>query len=300
VDVLAYDGQGWVLRERIAGEDPGVLAGWSVDVSGEQLVVGLPGPAPNAPGGRMLVYSWSGTEYLWVLTHWSDAGPPYRLGSAVAVSGSRTAIGAPGHDVAGLGLDTGRVSVFQRKPGGYWVIPPVLLESGTPEAGAQFGFAVALDDSRLLAGRPFADPGGSAEAGLVTAYDISPRAAHVPVGPGLAGAGGLTPQLAGDGGMCTLVEEFLSLTQARVGAPVFLLLGIGQLGLPLKGGVLVPSPDLILAFGAIPPGGDLYLGWDMPTGLPAYSLWWQFWMKDADGIHGFSASNGLRADYPTF
>lgn len=51
----------------------------------------------------------------------------------------------------------------------------------------------------------------------------------------------------------------------------------------LKGGVLVPSPDVVLTLTVDPEGGlSLTLPW--PDGLPSQvSLWWQVWIPDVGG-----------------
>ena len=302
VDVYARVGSTWTLREHLADwiDQPGSLFGWSVDVDmgGDLLAIGMPGSIPNTPGGLGRVYHWVNGAYSNYLAHWDNDGPPCRLGQSMAISEDRVAMGMPGYDVGGLGLDTGRTDVFQRNPWGTWELDDVLLAGSAPEAGAQFGFANALSGRRLLVGKPFADPGGLASAGLVTAYDLGPSILHTDLGYGLAGSGGVTPQMKGDGGLCDWMKEWVIVEGALAGAPIYIVAGIGMDPLPFKGGVLVPKPDLIVSLGAVYPTGTTGFYWEIPPGLPAFNVWMQAWIKDPGGVKGFSATNALRTDYP--
>jgi hypothetical protein len=63
---------------------------------------------------------------------------------------------------------------------------------------------------------------------------------------------------------------------------------------PFKGGVLVPSSDVILAAMPIDGNGDLVVAGTWPTGIPAgVPLWMQYWVRDPSDPEGFAASNGI-------
>ena len=104
----------------------------------------------------------------------------------------------------------------------------------------------------------------------------------------LTGSGPLT---AGSLGAVALSNGLATSTAWFVFSPVLL-------DAPFKGGVMVPKPDLFFpvpidAFG----GANLPFTW--PLGLPSrVSVFMQFWVEDASGPVGFSASNGLAAVTP--
>jgi hypothetical protein len=67
---------------------------------------------------------------------------------------------------------------------------------------------------------------------------------------------------------------------------------------PFKGGVLVPSPELLLT-GLPLSGGALSLQGLWPVGIPSgFTLWLQFWTADGGAPKGFSASHALSATAP--
>jgi hypothetical protein len=88
-------------------------------------------------------------------------------------------------------------------------------------------------------------------------------------------------------------------TNAKPFSSATLIVGVSLLQLPFKGGVLVPSPTLLLP--PLPTGGlgKLVLGTTWPPALPSgVSLYLQAWIPDVAGPVGFAATNGLRAKTP--
>ncbi|HZJ70885.1 MAG TPA: hypothetical protein VFF36_08135, partial [Planctomycetota bacterium] len=69
--------------------------------------------------------------------------------------------------------------------------------------------------------------------------------------------------------------------------------------LPFKGGILVPSPAVIVS-GLLTDGqGRLVLQGSWPSGVPSGSqLWIQGFVVDAGAPAGLSASNAVRARTP--
>lgn len=120
-----------------------------------------------------------------------------------------------------------------------------------------------------------------------------------PVGAGLAGTGGLVPALTGSGVACDGESVSLDLSDALGSASAFLVIGIGQLNLPFKGGTLIPDITLGAIFALVTsPGGDIALPFtwsDLPSGL---AVDYQYWIQDAGGPVGFSASNGVEVIVP--
>jgi len=80
-----------------------------------------------------------------------------RFGHAVAVWGDWIAVGAPFDDIAGR-TDEGSVHLYRRS-GSAWTLA-ASLNAPTQEAGAQFGYSVAMEDRFLVVGTP-----GSSTAG---------------------------------------------------------------------------------------------------------------------------------------
>jgi hypothetical protein len=89
----------------------------------------------------------------------------------------------------------------------------------------------------------------------------------------------------------------LTLSGAAPGAPATLVIGLSALGVPFKGGTLVPQPDVLLAFttGA---GGGVALSAAWPAALPSGTqTWFQWWIADAGGPAGFAASNAVLGNF---
>jgi len=126
---------------------------------------------------------------------------------------------------------------------------------------------------------------------------ISTAPVWIDVGNGLPGAGG-TPKLAGHGQLVEAALMKLDLTGAAPSAATGLVIGFSEIDAPFKGGVLVPSVDVLVNL-ATSPAGALSLPAKWPAGVPSGTqLWFQAWVQDAGGPKGFAASNGLRASVP--
>jgi len=113
------------------------------------------------------------------------------------------------------------------------------------------------------------------------------------LGQGLAGTGGVMPCLEASGPLTANSDLTLSLTNGLANAPAWFIAGFSELSQPLKGGVLVPTPDLVIALG-LDGLGALELIVPMPPvvpqGLPVYA---QAWVQDAQAPVGLSASNAV-------
>jgi len=114
------------------------------------------------------------------------------------------------------------------------------------------------------------------------------------LGSGLAGTGGLVPALVGEGPLTGGSANGLVMTDALPGAGATLVAGFSRIDAPFKGGVLVPSPDVLLAGLTVDATGGTTLPFTWPTGIPAgTTLAFQQWVVDAGGPAGLSATNGL-------
>lgn len=111
-------------------------------------------------------------------------------------------------------------------------------------------------------------------------------------GQALAGSNG-TPVLAGSGALNAGAAITLDLSNALPLAPAFLVVGFTRVDLPLLGGTLVPSLDLVLTRFIDGAGNDgLTLIW--PSGMPSgFSVYWQTWLLDPAGPQGAAASNAV-------
>ncbi|MFT7463000.1 MAG: hypothetical protein ACI9EF_001342 [Pseudohongiellaceae bacterium] len=115
------------------------------------------------------------------------------------------------------------------------------------------------------------------------------------LGNGLAGTTGV-PLLDGRGPLLGDTFVALDLSGALPSAGATLVAGLSALNLPFKGGVLVPSPD-VLFVGLVTDGlGDIHLVGSWPPGIPpGVSSIFQYWIGDPGATVSFSASNGVAA-----
>lgn len=143
--------QGWQLDGALKLDTPGLgdAFGSAVAISGDTIVVGAPFREGVSAQGAL---SDMGAAYVFGRSDgsWSrvaelvpaDARNNDLFGSAVAIDGDTIAIGAYQRE-----LGTGAVHLF-RKSGESWSLESV-LNAPQPEAGAQFGWAIALQGNRL-------------------------------------------------------------------------------------------------------------------------------------------------------
>ncbi len=120
----------------------------------------------------------------------------------------------------------------------------------------------------------------------------------VELGGALAGTHGL-PKLLGKGLLLSDGEVSFVLAEALENAPIILIVGLSAVSVPFKGGLLVPSPDLLL-FGMLTDGnGSAILGATLPPGLPSgMQLVLQEWIQDPAAVSGYAATPGIIATSP--
>jgi hypothetical protein len=76
------------------------------------------------------------------------------------------------------------------------------------------------------------------------------------------------------------------------------VVGITKQAVPFKGGVLVPSPNLLLPL-VLDGAGALHLATQWPASIPSgTSLWMQAWSPQPEALHGFVASAALQLIAP--
>lgn len=167
--VFEFDGVDWRPGARLRPTTPEGYFGWSVSLDGDRIVVGAQCDSDVAfCAGAVYVFDFDGAR--WNRTaklHSSEPTPVQFLGSAVALSGDRLAVTAPG---SGDGeLPTGAVYIFEFD-GSAWSetakITPFL-----PTGQDAFGQSIALEGNRLAVGASLDDTLGL-NAGAAYVYEL--------------------------------------------------------------------------------------------------------------------------------
>jgi hypothetical protein len=113
----------------------------------------------------------------------------------------------------------------------------------------------------------------------------------------MAGAAGL-PALTSTGYLLAGLPVSLTLAQARPFSFSPLVVGVGLLASPFKGGTMAPTLDFSFPLFTDFFGGAAFGGlW--PAGVPAgFTTYFQWWVQDPAGPKGFAASNALAGTTP--
>ena len=148
----APDGSAWAAVAQVIPNDlgGGDLFGRSVDISGELVVAGATGfpTGPNPEGVAYLIRRFNDTGagfYAWSLNNRLDASDGEagdRFGESVAITPGAVAVGAPG-------ADDGAVYLIDAAQLGFNLTENLILTSPTTGVNANFGHAIALDDTLL-------------------------------------------------------------------------------------------------------------------------------------------------------
>ncbi len=144
--------------------------GWSVDIEGSTIVVGVPyfDSVYGPDHGLAYVYRWNGSAWsAFQYLEDTDPGQDNMLGRSVKISGTTIVCGSPGEDSS-----VGSVVAFGWN-GAVWTFRQRLYVSGGA-AGDQFGNSVDISGNTIVAGAPGRD--------LMTGIDAG--AAYVYVNPG--------------------------------------------------------------------------------------------------------------------
>jgi hypothetical protein len=173
-----------------------------------------------------------------------------------------------------------------------------LVSSGLDATGHGFFSATNVVLGTLLVNLGF--PFGTQSVQITSiriAGSLTIHATWFDLGHALSGTGG-EPLLQGAGTLAGGEPMSLSLSGALPGGTAFLVIGFAALQAPLKGGVLVPSPDIVLPL-TIDAFGELVLSAPWPAGLPGdLAIHFQHWIPDPVSLKGFAASNGVRGVTP--
>jgi hypothetical protein len=119
------------------------------------------------------------------------------------------------------------------------------------------------------------------------------------LGGALKGTGNLAPWLSAWGVLAPGSAGELSLLDAAPNAPATLVVGLGELAVPFKGGTMMPVPLVLLPL-ATDAAGEVQLPWaSWPAGVPSGTQFLvQVWVTDSGGPKGYAASQALKATTP--
>ncbi|HZM00999.1 MAG TPA: hypothetical protein VFD43_12195 [Planctomycetota bacterium] len=222
------------------------------------------------------------------------------FGTALSLRGGRALVGAKKHG----DFDSGAAYLFQRQesgtsPIGRWMEVVKL----TPPAGTgarNFGDAVGLAGDVAFVGETgffqFLGPADSIY-GQVRVYAMSDQPWSF-VDAALAATPGSSPCLVGSGALEPDSVAALAIEHGPPLAPAAIVLGGAAAGIPFKGGLLVPLPQLMIWI-TVSATGDAFVSGRWPAHVPSgFELWAQVWMLDDGGPQGFSATNAVHAIAP--
>ncbi len=107
------------------------------------------------------------------------------------------------------------------------------------------------------------------------------------------------PTLGATGNLITAQFVSLDIANAAPNATTAMIVGATSVFVPLKGGILVPTPNVILDGFSTNALGELQLGGPMPAGIQGdVELFFQAWIVDPAGFKGFASTNGVSVVTP--
>jgi hypothetical protein len=162
VFVYVRDGQTWTLAQQLTASNGAgfYVFGRAVSVSGDRILVGSPGA--QSGNGRGAAYAFQRQRSSWLEESILVSPTPQidNFGYAVSISGDTAVVGAYRDPCAGF--DAGAAYVFVDQ-GSTWTLQQKLIGDDTTDKD-QFGYAVSIDQDRILIGSP-----GKTVQGLVAA-----------------------------------------------------------------------------------------------------------------------------------
>jgi hypothetical protein len=294
---VVADHVNWAQQTQLLDETeplPSEHMGESVAIDGEHALVGAPRDDTLADDTGV-VHHFTRDGDTWAQTaiiQEQGLTPGGRFGCALSSAGTLLLVGAP---ASGFN-NKGRAVLLERDGDGNYSQVQALETFSVPD-GSFFGTSVAAGTSHLLFGSPTAD-GAAAGGGALLNVPVTLSGNWIDVGKALAGTNG-EATLSATGTIIMDEPYEFSLSNGLPSTPVFLILGLSELCVPLKGGFLVPAPDFTIIGLATDAGGDMVLAGDWPTGFPGpWEAYFQVWWVDGGGAQGFAASNGLQAQVP--
>lgn len=151
---------------------PTAYLGWSVDISGNTVVVGAPGddtPLGTDSGSAYVFQIEKGTWLRQAKLLSNDGEMDDYFGYSVAISANTIAVGSPGDDTS-QGSDSGSAYVFVRDPKlTTWNQSAKILPADTT-TGDELGNAVTIEGNTVLIGSRLADTAGGVNAGCAYVF----------------------------------------------------------------------------------------------------------------------------------
>jgi hypothetical protein len=151
----------------------------------------------------------------------------------------------------------------------------------------------------LIVGAPY-----EAGTGSAWLYSGTCLGSYSNYGSGLAGTGGLVPQIGGTGCPASKQPVSIDVTNGRGGAPGALFVGVAQSSIPVLGGTLLTLPIVFLpSFLGGTPGqggaGSASIGFTAPCNpnLSGVSIYWQAVYLDPAAVQGISFTPGLKMTF---
>jgi hypothetical protein len=146
--VFSHTASGWKQTAELKGSNTvsGDFFGYSVAVSGTNVIVGVPGYAKNT--GRVYVFTETGTAWKQAAEFkGSDTVASDYFGDSVAVSGTNVIVGGDGHSKT-----AGRAYVFSDASGSWKQVAE--LKGSDTVAKDGFGYNVAISGMTAISGAP--------------------------------------------------------------------------------------------------------------------------------------------------
>lgn len=243
-------GAAWVQLQKLVASDVAQFDrfGSAVALDADRAVIGARGAdiAGVAQAGAAYVFVRQASG-VWIESAKLSAADPLpedQLGRAVAIAGTRAAVGGRYRD--DLGENSGAAYVFEAGAGGaYAQVAKLLASDGS--AGAAFGASLGMSGDRLIAGA-LADSATVASGGAAYVFDLAPLGG-APASVSLALGGMVAFDL--DAGHLHAGKLYVVLGSASGTVP----------GVPIAPGVLLPlNPDAYLTYTLANPGAPPLVG----------------------------------------
>jgi hypothetical protein len=181
--------------------------------------------------------------------------------------------------LAGVSVDAqGETLVLVEEVAGSWTVTDTIAIPEDVVPGA------ATPDAIVTV--PTAGP----SAGAATLYGFDP---WYNAGHGMVGSGGLVPRVLGIGVAYPTTTNTITLVDALPGSVTHLVVGLSRLATPIKAGVLVPFPDLVIFGLPVDATGSYSFSTVWPVGPIGIPYWFQHWVQDPAGPKGLVCSDAL-------
>ena len=142
----------WNLVQVLEGQSAGDQMGFSVALSGNKLVVGLPGANNNF--GKALIFSRTGTVWNLETSLTPGNSNHKRFGHDVDIDGEKIVVSSPDPNPSG-GLNEGLVWIYHFSAPSVYTVSVVSTPHSMPFGENMFGFAVGISGEWLAVSAPF-------------------------------------------------------------------------------------------------------------------------------------------------